>query len=361
MTQTIDGNGGGEQASRGTRPDTFAPLSEDAAAVEPRRIPVTVDGALVEAREGRPLLEALTDTTQSAERFPDVCYHPALGPIQTCDTCMVEVDGEVVRSCAIPAAEGLEVVTTGAAADAREQAAQRLVRKHTLYCTICDHNDGDCTLKKGIEATGLLHETIGFSPKPYEVDDSHPFYRYDPDQCILCGRCVEACQDVQVTETLSIDWSATDPRVLWDGGVAGGGVVLRVLRSLRLGVPVQRPDGEVDAGPPRSDDRLARRDPQPGHRPGQGRRADDRLRPALRDLQGRGVRPDGRHRHDQDGVHLLRGRLLLRRRDPGARDPADPAAARGPGQLDLHLRQGQVRLGPHQRRGPAHPAARARR
>ena len=223
MTHTTESPGAGpEQAPRGTRPDTFAPLSQDAAAVEPRRIPVTVDGSLAEAREGRPLLEALTDTTQSAERFPDVCYHPALGPIQTCDTCMVEVDGEIVRSCAVPATEGLEVTTTGAAADAREQAAQRLVRKHTLYCTVCDHNDGDCTLKKGIEATGLLHEKIGFSPKPYEIDDSHPFYRYDPDQCILCGRCVEACQDVQVTETLSIDWSATDPRVLWDGGVPAG-------------------------------------------------------------------------------------------------------------------------------------------
>jgi formate dehydrogenase major subunit len=47
---------------------------------------------------------------------------------------------------------------------------------------------------------------------------SNPFYRYDPDQCILCGRCVEACQNVQVNETLTIDWESDNPRVLWDGG-----------------------------------------------------------------------------------------------------------------------------------------------
>ena len=52
---------------------------------------------------------------------------------------------------------------------------------------------------------------------------SNPFYRYDPDQCILCGRCVEACQNVQVNETLSIRWEDPHPRVLWDGGEQIGG------------------------------------------------------------------------------------------------------------------------------------------
>ena len=50
---------------------------------------------------------------------------------------------------------------------------------------------------------GVEHQQIPFKPKPYEVDITNPFYRYDPDQCILCGRCVEACQNLQVNETLS--------------------------------------------------------------------------------------------------------------------------------------------------------------
>ena len=51
---------------------------------------------------------------------------------------------------------------------------------------------------------------------------SNPFYRYDPDQCILCGRCVQACQTLEVNETLSINWEDAHPRVLWDGGAPIG-------------------------------------------------------------------------------------------------------------------------------------------
>jgi formate dehydrogenase major subunit len=64
----------------------------------------------------------------------------------------------------------------------------------------------------------IEHQKVLFKPKPYKIDNSNPFYRYDPDQCILCGRCVEACQNVQVNETLSIRWEDEHPRVLWDGG-----------------------------------------------------------------------------------------------------------------------------------------------
>ena len=53
-----------------------------------------------------------------------------------------------------------------------------------------------------------------------EVDMSHPFYRYDPNQCIACGQCVEVCQNLQVNETISIDWSLDRPRVIWDNGVS---------------------------------------------------------------------------------------------------------------------------------------------
>jgi len=74
---------------------------------------------------------------------------------------------------------------------------------------------------------GIEHQIRPFRPKPFEVDLSNPFYRYDPDQCILCGRCVEACQNLQVNETLSIRWEDEHPRVLWDGGerIAGSSCV----------------------------------------------------------------------------------------------------------------------------------------
>ena len=66
-----------------------------------------------------------------------------------------------------------------------------------LYCTVCDYNNGDCEIHNTMDEWGVQHQTYEYKEKPYEKDYG-PFYRYDPDQCILCGRCVEACQDVEV-------------------------------------------------------------------------------------------------------------------------------------------------------------------
>jgi formate dehydrogenase major subunit len=177
---------------------------------------VDVDGLPVEAKRGEPLLRLLQ---RASAEIPHVCYHPSLGPLGTCDTCMVDVGDELVRACTTLVRAGMRVDTTSVkAVRAREEAVQRLLGNHELYCTVCDNNNGDCDVHNAARLVGIRRQKYPFIPKPYAVDDSNPFYRYDPDQCILCGRCVEACQDVQVTETLSIDWTAERPRVLWDGG-----------------------------------------------------------------------------------------------------------------------------------------------
>jgi formate dehydrogenase major subunit len=159
---------------------------------------------------------------------PHLCYLSQMGPIQTCDTCMVEVNGELVRSCATVVYEGMKVLASSPRADrAQREAMDRVLQNHDLYCTVCDNNNGNCTIHNAVGEMRVEHQKRPFLHKPYEQDHSNPFYRYDPDQCILCGRCVEACQDVQVNETLSIDWSSRHPRVLWDGGeqIAGSSCV----------------------------------------------------------------------------------------------------------------------------------------
>jgi len=104
------------------------------------------------------------------------------------------------------------------AAAAQVEAFDRILSNHLLYCTVCDNNNGNCTVHNTTKLLAIEHQRIPFRSKPYEVDNTNPFYRYDPDQCILCGRCVEACQNVEVNETLSINWEDPNPRVLWDGG-----------------------------------------------------------------------------------------------------------------------------------------------
>ena len=176
----------------------------------------TVNGQPVSAPEGQPLVEVLKGSKAEVQH---VCYHEALGPIKTCDTCLINVDGKLARSCDTPVAAGLSVTTDApVAVAARTEAMNRILYNHNLYCTICDNNNGDCEVHNATKAFGIEHQDYPFTPKPYALDDSNPFYTYDPDQCIACGRCVEACQNVQVQETLSLDWEAERPKVLWDGG-----------------------------------------------------------------------------------------------------------------------------------------------
>jgi formate dehydrogenase major subunit len=177
---------------------------------------ITLDDVALDGRPGERLIDAIN---RAQVQLPQVCYHHQLGPIQTCDTCMVEVDGKLVRACGTLVADGMRVSTKSeAAAAAQREAFDRILGNHQLYCTVCDNNNGNCTVHNTTKMLAVEHQKLPYRPKPYPVDNTNPFYRYDPDQCILCGRCVQACQDVQVNETLSIRWEDEHPRVLWDGG-----------------------------------------------------------------------------------------------------------------------------------------------
>jgi formate dehydrogenase major subunit len=183
---------------------------------KPVAIHVAIDGVVQEAQPDELLIDVINRVGVS---LPHVCYHPQLGPVRTCDTCMVEENGRLIRACATPVTDGMKVSTKSAkAADAQVEAFDRILSNHLLYCTVCDNNNGNCTVHNTTKLLAIEHQRIPFRPKPYEVDSTNPFYRYDPSQCILCGRCVEACQNVEVNETLSINWEDPNPRVLWDGG-----------------------------------------------------------------------------------------------------------------------------------------------
>ncbi|WP_315906779.1 formate dehydrogenase subunit alpha [Priestia koreensis] len=178
---------------------------------------ININGKQYHAKEGQTILEVANEHNYS---IPSICYHPDLGSIQTCDTCFVEVNGELVRSCATKAVPNMDVnAVSKQVKDAQYEAMSRILKNHELYCTVCDNNNGNCVVHNTAELLEIEHQKYEFKEKPYAADNSHPFYRYEPDQCILCGRCVEACQDLQVNETLTIDWDREAPRVIWDNDV----------------------------------------------------------------------------------------------------------------------------------------------
>src|SRR5579872_3561748 len=181
---------------------------------------ILINGAPTDVQEGERLIDVIS---RAGVEIPHVCYLPQLGPIQTCDTCLVEIDGELVRACATAVSDDMSVQTaTERAQSARTEAFDRILTNHLLYCTVCDNNNGNCTVHNTTKMLAVEHQKLPFKTKPYEVDNTNPFYRYDPDQCILCGRRVEACQNLEVNETLSIRWEDPHPRVLWDGGTTIG-------------------------------------------------------------------------------------------------------------------------------------------
>ncbi|WP_408007627.1 formate dehydrogenase subunit alpha [Pseudalkalibacillus sp. A8] len=189
--------------------------------MEEKMLAIQIDGKEFNAKEGQSIFEVAK--SQSDLYIPGICsYQPDLGigVIQTCDTCMVDVDGEIVRACATKVESEMKVSTLSDRAKAAQlEGMQRILKNHELYCTVCDNNNGNCEVHNTAEHLGIEHQKYEFTPKPYPPDNSHPFYRYEPDQCILCGLCVEACQDLQVSEVLSIDWERKEPRVIWDDDV----------------------------------------------------------------------------------------------------------------------------------------------
>ena len=181
-------------------------------------MPVKINGSFYEFEEGQTILQV---ANAHGIVHPQICYLPEVDPIETCDTCIAEVDGRLVRTCSMKATDGMDVrLASPRAKEAQTEAMDRILENHLLYCTVCDNNNGNCKVHNTVDMMEIEHQKYPFEPKcsTDAVDFTNPFYRYDPNQCIACGQCVEACQNLQVNETLSMDWERDRPIVLWDGG-----------------------------------------------------------------------------------------------------------------------------------------------
>ncbi len=123
---------------------------------------ITIDGATVPAVAGELLVEAV-NRARPERHLAQVCYQPQMGPIQTCDTCMVEVDGKLVRACATQVAAGMTVATESERADvAQREAFDRILENHELYCTVCDNNNQNCTVHNTTGELDVKHQARPF-------------------------------------------------------------------------------------------------------------------------------------------------------------------------------------------------------
>ncbi|MFA5553581.1 MAG: NADH-dependent [FeFe] hydrogenase, group A6 [Phycisphaerae bacterium] len=164
-------------------------------------ITITINGKNYSVEKGQTIMQA---ADQCGFRIPRLCYHPKLSIEGACRVCIVEVEGmkNYVASCAYPVAEGMKIHTnTKELRQARRDIVELLLDNHPEDCHTCER-DGNCELQRLAYAMGIRHRHFAGQRKHYEKDLSSPSVIRDPDKCVLCGRCVRICSEIQGVNAL---------------------------------------------------------------------------------------------------------------------------------------------------------------
>ena len=175
---------------------------------------LTIDGREVAVPPGTTVFEA---ARLAGIDIPHLCYDPALGlePTSSCRLCVVEVEGRPapVASCSFPAAAGMAVRTdTPRLHEMRRMVVELLLSDHPHDCMTCE-KAGACDLEKYAYALGVKASRFGSAPvAPAPVQDG-PAITYDRSKCVLCGRCVQVCHEVQVSGAVDFLGRGFDTRV----------------------------------------------------------------------------------------------------------------------------------------------------
>jgi formate dehydrogenase major subunit len=196
------------------------PRPERRADLEDGPTTLTVDGETVVVPPGGTLLDAVE---AAGSDVPALCHYDReteaaeeIGPRTTCRTCVVETaENGLVAACSTPATDGAVVETDAAdAAEAREHNLELVLSDHNLRCTTCGKN-GRCELQDTAIEEGIKHPRYGvFDDRgEYEPLDPTAAIEIDRNKCILCNRCVDACNDVQVEGVLRIEGTGEDTRI----------------------------------------------------------------------------------------------------------------------------------------------------
>ncbi|AHG01755.1 formate dehydrogenase (plasmid) [Halostagnicola larsenii XH-48] len=183
---------------------------------------VTVDGHPVAVSPGSTLLDAL-EMVETESDVPALCSYDRgtdqsdnVGPYGACRTCMVETDEHgLVPSCSFPAADGLTISTDAPdAAEARDVNLDLVLGNHNLRCTTCGQN-GRCELQDAAIEHGVNKPRYGvFSDRDaYDPIDDTNVIQIDRNKCILCSRCIDACNDVQVAGVLRMSGNGNDAHI----------------------------------------------------------------------------------------------------------------------------------------------------
>jgi formate dehydrogenase major subunit len=180
-----------------------------------QQVTLEIDGVPVTVPKGTSLMRAAVD---AGIKVPKLCATDSLEPFGSCRLCLVEIEGRkgYPASCTTPADAGMKVRTQSPKLqELRKGVMELYISDHPLDCLTCSAN-GNCELQDMAGVTGLREVRYGFDGANHlksEKDESNPYFTYDPSKCIVCNRCVRACEETQGTFALTISGRGFDSRV----------------------------------------------------------------------------------------------------------------------------------------------------
>ena len=178
-------------------------------------VKIEIDGLPATVTAGTSILRA---ARESGVDIPKLCATDSVKPFGSCRMCLVEIEGRkgYPASCTTPVEAGMKVRTQSTAlGKLRRNVMELYISDHPLDCLTCSAN-GDCELQDVAGAVGLRDVRYGFDGENHlkaEIDNSNPYFSFDASKCIVCSRCVRACDEVQGTFALTIQGRGFNSKV----------------------------------------------------------------------------------------------------------------------------------------------------
>ncbi|MCG5237402.1 formate dehydrogenase subunit alpha [Xanthobacter oligotrophicus] len=178
-------------------------------------VTLTIDGMSITVPEGTSIMRA---AMEAGNQIPKLCATDMLDSFGSCRLCLIEIEGRngTPASCTTPVAEGIVVKTqTERLKQIRKGVMELYISDHPLDCLTCSAN-GDCELQDMAGVVGLRDVRYGYEGENHTKlgkDESNPYFTYEQSKCIVCNRCVRACEEVQGTFALTISGRGFGSRV----------------------------------------------------------------------------------------------------------------------------------------------------
>ncbi len=185
-------------------------------------ITLTINGQEIQTPKGTTILEACQ---QAGIPIPTLCYDPDLRLAGSCRMCVVEVKGRPLyaASCVTPAENGMVIETESEGiVAARKVILELLSARHNFNCQVCEKN-GDCKFQDYCYQYGIKETGYAFGEEHgYPIDDPNPFLERDYNKCIMCTRCVRACEDITTARAINVKNRGHNAKIstAFDGNLA---------------------------------------------------------------------------------------------------------------------------------------------